>query len=188
MLFTQNIYYCLVVITLIFLWGATQPHFLQSCSVGAFPSTPAAWVGRRLRSFQWEDCTNSVTGFGWPNDSRPRNFCWKQFPPHWGCSASGMSTWRSPPWREKVTNRRAEGESQRAILPHNTWVKLCLEMNWTFLLHQSVTSLSPLSLHDFSFWHLRFIYNPNARENLTPFSDQKNSLKVNRKVRKERKL
>ena len=183
MLFAQNIYYCPVVITLIFLWGATRPHFLESGSMGPFPS-PLSFKSRQetlvfpmrrlhqfsdgLRVAQWQPAKELLLEL----------LRKEQFPPHWGCSAGRMSTWRSPPWREKkITKRRAEVASQRAILHHSTRVKLCLEMNWTFQLHQPITSLAPFSLHDFSFWHLQFIYNPNARKNLTPFSDQKNPWK-----------
>lgn len=109
---------------LIFLWGATYPHFPSSGSSGVFPSPPSSNSRQATQASQWED-TSSVTGSGWPIESQPRNFCWN----YWEqnsflptgvaqrveCKAGANHREGGACLRRKVTKRRAQEGSPGAI-------------------------------------------------------------------------
>lgn len=87
--------------------GATHVLWVSS------PQAPAARAGRRLRPRQRGDDTHSVTGAGWPQDSRPRHLCWddrerENLPLHWGCS-TGPRGARQAAGRGRLSRKAREG-------------------------------------------------------------------------------
>lgn len=154
--------------TLIFPWGVTHPHFLWSCGLGVFPTCPGSKSRevaqplpmRRLPQFSdwlwvaqwepaqdfcwnyWERNTFLPTGTAQVVECKPRAYH------HEG---------RACP-RRKVTKRKATKVRQSLLIP--SWEHLnqaVPEDGRTFQLRQPITSLSPFSLHDFSFWLLQLV-------------------------------
>lgn len=165
------------------------------------PHALALRAGRRLSPCQWEDYPNSVTGSGWPNESQPRTSAGTTEKETLS-SPSGIARLverksgayhrkgRACP-RRKVTKRKAKEVWESFLIP--SWEHLnqaVPEDERTFQLHQPITSLSPFSLHDFSFWLLQLIYHECQQEFDTSQGPKKQTNKpwkeTERKVKKER--